>query len=285
MKFRLLLVLSIFSFMFLKAEDLRVQIDELSSDLSSYKIVDVRSADLFKEGHIKGALNLPIKFTYDNKAISGKITPPNKMQEILRNLGLDVKDQIVVYDDGTFFDSARLFWTLEVYGFKNVKLLNGGYDEWDTLDLPTSTKAITPKKSNYIASIDNKRLATKFATQIATRSTTQTIIDARGLQAYEGKVSSAKRYGHIPSAKHIPATHNIASKSGIAKLKSIEELEKTYKGVDKNKKVVLYCAIGRISSTNYFAMRELGYDVANYDASWKEWGNDFNLPINNPSAK
>ena len=43
-------------------------------------------------------------------------------------------------------------------------------------------------------------------------------------------------------------------------------------------------AIG-FATTNYFALRELGFDVAAYDASWREWGNDYNLPITNPSDK
>merc|ERR1711916_181347 len=123
----------------------------LSKDLSSYKIIDVRSAGLYKEGHIKGALNFPIQLTYDNLSENGKITPPNKMQELLRERGLDVNDAVVIYDEGTFFDSARLFWALEVYGFKNVQLLNGGYNEWDLLDLPTSDTLQKITRSNYIA--------------------------------------------------------------------------------------------------------------------------------------
>ncbi len=283
---KVFITLTIFlSVVFAHAESLRVSIEDFSKNLSMYKIVDVRDSGLFLQGHIKGAVNLPIALTYENKSQNGKIVEPNKMQSILRDLGLDINDNVVVYDNGSFFDAARLFWTLEVYGFKNVKLLNGGFDEWDSLDLPTSTTPIKTTKSNYIASINNKRLATKFATQIASKSPTQTVIDARGIDAYEGKVSSAQRFGHIPTAQHIPAAHNLATKSGKAKLKSIAELEETYKNVSKKQKVVLYCAVGRISSTNYFAMRELGYDVANYDASWKEWGNDFNLPIDNPSKK
>ena len=54
---------------------------------------------------------------------------------------------------------------------------------------------------------------------------------------------------------------------------------------DKNKKIISYCDIGKISSSNYFALRQLGYEVANYDASWKEWGNDLELPITNISKK
>jgi thiosulfate/3-mercaptopyruvate sulfurtransferase len=251
--------------------------EQLLKDINKVTILDVRDEVVFSKGHIKGAINFPINLTYEHKSINGKIIQPDKMQDILRQKGLDVSNNIVVYDNGSFFDASRLFWTLEVYGFKNVKLLNGGYDEWSTFEFPISKKAITPTPSNYIASINNKRLATKFTTQIATKNPKQTIIDARPYKAYVGKVSSAKRYGHIPKAIHIAAHDNIETK----RLKTKEELQKLYNGINKNEKVIIYCAIGRIASTNYFALRELGYEVANYDASWKEWGNDYNLPVIN----
>lgn len=162
---------------------------------------------------------------------------------------------------------------MEVYGFKNIKLLNSGYDSWSLEEYPKTTQV--PKI------IDSDRIATKFSTQIATKNPNQIIIDARPGKAYKGVVSSAKRYGHIPEALNIPASHNIDNSS----LKEISELQDVYKNIDKKKKIILYCAIGKISATNYFALRELGYNVSNYDASWKEWGNDFQLPIINPSKK
>lgn len=264
-------------------EDLRIEIEDLSKGMNDYRIIDVRDAESYKNGHIKNAFNLPINLTYEHKSINGKLTEPDKMQTIIRDLGLNTDDAVVIYDDGTFFDASRLFWALEVYGFKNVKLLDAGFDEWKDKSLPMSTEQPHPKPSDYIASVNNKRLATKFTTQIATKSPTQAIIDARDYDAYVGKKSSAKRYGHIPKAFNIPAQHNIQSDQSLPRIKSEESLKEVYKDVDKNKKIVIYCAIGRISSTNYFALRELGYDVANYDASWKEWGNDFDLPIVNPS--
>lgn len=285
MKLKLQLLLLLIGFISLNAEDLRLQINQLSKDISNYKIIDVRPETDYKEGHIKNALNFPVSLTYDDKSLNGKLIEPSKMQNILRKLGLDINDQVVIYDDGTFFDAARLFWGLEVYGFKHVKLLNSGFDEWYKSNLPISEETPQVKESSYIASVDNKRLATKFSTQIATKSPLITIMDARKYSAYIGEESNAKRFGHIPEAISKPAIHNISTVDNFSKLKDLKELEELYKDIDKNKKIISYCDIGKISSSNYFSLRELGYDVANYDASWKEWGNDSELPIVTISKK
>lgn len=266
------------------ADKLSVDLQDLSKIISSSKIVDARSSQLFLKGHLKGAVNLPASITYENKSINGKITTPNKMQKYIQDIGLNISDSILIYDDGNFFDASRVFWALEVYGFENVKLINAGFTELRNNKLEISKKPVKVKKSDYIASINNKRLATKFTTQIATRNNSQVIIDARPKDAYIGKESIAKRFGHIPKAINIPAGHNLKDNGNNAKLKNLDELKEVYKDLDKSKKIVIYCKIGRIASTNYFALRELGFDVANYDASWKEWGNDFTLPVTNLSG-
>lgn len=278
------LILLFFTPIFLSSETLRIEINELIKNKDTYKIIDVRSKNEFFNGHIDGALNFPVELTYANKNINGKVINPHKMQTLSRNLGIDIDDSIVVYDEGSFFDAARLFWTLEVYGFKNVKILNAGYSEWIERKLPTSKQLRDVKQSNYIALVNSKRISTKFTTQIATKSPKQVIIDARGYESYIGKKSSAKRFGHIPKALHVPAVHNLSESEQRRKLKNTNDLKDLYKDISKDKKIVIYCAVGRIASTNYFALRELGYNVSNYDASWKEWGNDFSLPIINKSG-
>ena len=263
----------------LEASSLRIEANELQNNLSQYKILDAREENIYSQSHIKHAINFPVSLTYENKIINGKLTDPLKMQKVIQKLGLNVKDALVIYDDGSFFNASRLFWALEVYGFSNVKLLNAGYKQWNTQKFSVSKEIPTLSKSSYIAIINNKRLATKFTTQIATKNPNHVIVDARGLDAYLGKESDAKRFGHIPKAISIPATHNINYNKELTELKGDKALKSLYKEINKNQKVIIYCAIGKIASTNYFAMRELGYDVSNYDASWREWGNDLKLPI------
>ncbi|MGB5867406.1 MAG: rhodanese-like domain-containing protein [Arcobacteraceae bacterium] len=282
---KLICVLFLSTTIAVNAKSLRIEPEQLVSNLENFKILDTRESALYKEGHIKGALNFPISLTYEHIKSNGKLTNPIKMQEKIRELGLDIDSNVVIYDDGNFFDASRLFWTLEVYGFTNVKLLNTGYDNWEFSNYAISTTAPIIMPSQYISQINSKRLATKFTTQIATKNPNQIIIDARDQQDYIGKKSSAKRFGHIPKALNVPGSHNLDKTNTVSKLKSVDKLKELYKDIDKSKKVVLYCAIGRVAASNYFALRELDYDVSNYDASWKEWGNDLALPIVNPSKE
>jgi len=260
---------------------LRIGIQQLHSQLNqpNLVIIDTRSKASYDQEHIPGALNFPEPLTYADKSLDGRIIQPGKMQQVARKLGLETNKSIIVYDNGGLIAAARVFWSLEVYGFNNVKILDQGFEGWLHHNLKTSQKPASPKPSNYIATINHNRIATKLKTQIATKIPQQTIIDARPYQAYIGKKSSAKRFGHIPSAFNIPANHNLQNNDNLKSLQPIDELKKLYSNIPKNHKVVLYCAIGRISTTNYLVLRELGYDVSNYDASWKEWANDFSLPI------
>jgi len=272
----LLLVTSVSS-----AKVLRVSPDWLNQNIEQQQLIilDTRPTKAYQAGHIKGALSFPDAMTYQQKSAGGRIVEPDIMQQRLRKLGISNDAQIVVYDAGKLIDAARVFWSLEVYGLKNVRLLSPGYDAWLKQGYPVSNEVPDVTQSNYVATVDHRRIASKFTTQLATMDNGQLIVDARFPNMYKGEKSTAKRNGHIPTAINIPVTTGIVKESGIAKLRSVDELKKVYAELPKDKKIVLYCEIGRGSSTNYLVLRELGYDVANYDASWREWGNDFNLPI------
>jgi len=265
--------------LFAQPQSLRISPETLKQQLNQFVVLDARSEELFNQGHIEGAINFPINSTYHNNKINGKISQPINIQKNFRLRGLAKDSKVIVYDDGALADAARLFWVLEVYGLTQVKVLDHGYDDWSNKNYPISLDKTIPKPSQYITTINHKRLASKFTTQIASHNSNQIIIDARSISDYIGKTSTAKRFGHIPTAINIPFSLHISKQDGINQLKSTAELRDLYSQIPKDKKVILYCSIGRISSTNYLALRELGHDVANYDASWNEWANDFNLPI------
>lgn len=272
-----LLILSQITF----SETFRISPEQLKEQLSKGQLIilDARSSEDYQAGHIDGAYSFPITLTYNNQKLNGKISHPEVTQKNFRLRGITKNSQVVVYDNGDLFDAARLFWILEVYGLQQVKVLDHGFDDWLNKAYPVSFKKHTASPSQYIATLNHKRLASKFTTQLATRNNNQLVIDARTTSDYSGKTSSAKRFGHIPTALSIPASHNISEDTKFASFKPLNQLTQIYSEIPKDKKIVIYCAIGRVSSANYLALRELGYDVSNYDASWNEWGNDYKLPI------
>ena len=279
--FRIIFAVALFlPLQIVNAESLRVTPEWLKSHLQDKNLVilDTRPLTDYEADHISGALSFPDALTYQQKTNGGKIVEPDVMQGLLRERGINNNNTIIVYDAGQIIDAARVFWALEVYGL-NVKILTSGYDYWIKNNYPISKTSPTVSPSKYVPKINHHRIASKFTTQLATKNSQQIVVDARGPDAYNGKKSSAKRFGHIPTAINIPVSRNIKKVNGIKTLRSLKELKEVYSELPKDNKIVLYCEIARISSTNYFSLRELGYNPSNYDASWREWGNDLSLPI------
>jgi thiosulfate/3-mercaptopyruvate sulfurtransferase len=277
-----LMILTIIWHASIDAASLRVDADWLSENLEkiSLTLLDTRPAEDFLAGHIPGAINFPDELTYQKKEQSGLIVQPDKIQRLLRERGIDAESFVVIYDAGSLIDAARVFWTLEVYGLQKVRILNGGFAGWKEKQRPISTTSAALQPSDYVVQVNHRRIASKFSTRLATLNPNQVVIDARSEEAYRGETSTAKRFGHIPSAINISVHENFIDQATDGKyLLPLNDLKKLYQGVPKDSEVILYCEIGRISTTNYLTLRELGYDAANYDASWREWGNDFSLPI------
>jgi len=279
--FFIVLAAVIFNAQIVQADILRVTPEWLKSHLKddNLVIIDSRPQSDYEIDHISGAVSIPDTLTYQQKSSGGRIVEADIMQDLLRKRGINYDKLIVIYDAGQLIDAARVFWTLETYGLSSVRVLSSGYDNWVRNNYPVTAEIPDVKPSDYVVSIDHRRIASKFSTQLAIANPKQITVDARGEESYKGLKSTARRFGHIPTAINIPIGLIIEERNGIKSLRGIDELMSVYSMLPHGSKIVTYCEIGRAYSAVYFALRELDYDVANYDASWREWGNDFNLPI------
>lgn len=244
-------------------------------------IIDLRSKEEYKAGHIKNAVNIPgLKSLFNEKFFMPKL---DKLKETFSNAGIDHKSLVLAYDNGEFIWAARFYWILETLGHTNVGLFKYGYSDWLESQIEVTDKTYIPKRKEFIIRVDNEKIQTKLSTLLSIGK--KSIIDGRKKSHYEGKESLAKRYGHIPTAKNYACTQNfqVTSKGNI--MKDWDVLKKVYKDVPKDKEIILYCDGGAEAALNYIVLQELGYKASVYDGSWVEWGNDTSVPIENPSKK
>ncbi len=245
-------------------------------------ILDIRDHDSYNLGHIKNAVNIPgLKNLFDKD--TWKMPKLDFLQELFSNAGIDKNSLVVIYDNGQFFWAARAYWILEVLGHHNVGLLKYAYGNYLTTHLPISKEPTKVTRKEFIPRVDSDEIETKLSTLLAINN--KTIIDGRKSASYSGKESIAKRYGHIPTAKNYACTNNFSVTQDGSRMKDFSELKKIYKDLPKDKEIILYCDGGAEAALNYIILNELGFKASVYDGSWKEWGNDDNVPVENPSKK
>lgn len=101
---------------------------DLASAIGTFHILDVRSAEDFTQGHVPGALSLPISEISDNR---------------LKSLGLEAASQIVLYGvSESSPKKAKLL--LDILGYSQIRILAGGYTHW-VEDGQTIVKGAPPR--------------------------------------------------------------------------------------------------------------------------------------------
>ena len=248
--------------------------------------VDVDTA-AYNESHIPGAIGWNWQ-TQLSDPVRRDIISKADLEQLLSKSGIGNDSTIVLYGDNNNWFAAWAFWQLKIYGYKDVRIMNGGRKKWLAENRELTKEVSAPKQTTYKAmSFDETLRAFLRQVQDASKSPTTALVDVRSPDEFTGKILSppglpetCQRGGHIPSAKNIP-WGKACNEDGT--FKSFEELKSLYSsnGVTPDKNVVAYCRIGERSSHTWFVLKYLlGYpNVSNYDGSWTEWGNLVAAPV------
>jgi thiosulfate/3-mercaptopyruvate sulfurtransferase len=248
---------------------------------ATVRILDVRPADEYQEGHIPGAINLIVGQLDQKVGEVQDVAPVEKIAKIFSNLGIGNEHKVIIYDDGHTLTAGRVFWVLDYYSHPAVAILNGGFPKWVAENRPVTKQASKLEPARFTAQADPSKRADAAYVQANLGKSSVALCDVRTPNEYMGKEVRAKRSGAIPGAKNVEWTNNVTS-GDTPQMKFAAELQKLYTeaGITPDKEVVTYCQSGTRSAQAYFTLRLLGYtNVRNYDGSWQEWGNDESLPL------
>ncbi len=272
------------------ASDVLVTTQWVADNLNSPKIklieVDVDTT-AYDEGHAPGAVGFNWTSQLQDQ-VRRDILTKEGLEALLSGAGVSNDDTVVLYGDNNNWFAAYAFWLLEMYGHKDIRLMDGGRKKWIDENRPTTKDAPSPAKSSYKAQAAKAELRAK-RDQVLTAlgNPKNAMVDVRSPAEYKGEImappglpETAQRMGHIPGAQNVPWAQAVAEDGTFKPAAALEALYAP-KGVTKDKEVIAYCRIGERSSHTWFALKHLlGYpNVRNYDGSWTEYGSLIDVPI------
>lgn len=248
--------------------------------------VDYDPTANYELGHVPGSVLIDWKADI-NDPVTRNIVTKQACESLLQKVGVNDDTTLVLYGDFNNWFAAFAFWVFKYYGYKDVRLMNGGRKKWLEEDKPVTKDIPSHAKGNFKASEPDSSIRV-FLKYVRDTLGSKILVDVRGPKEFTGEILAppeyptehAQRGGHIPGAVNIPWGQAV-NEDGT--FKSADELQKLYqsKGVAADKEVISYCRIGERSSHTWFVLKYLlGYpNVKNYDGSWTEWGNMIDNPI------
>ncbi len=236
----------------------------------------------YQVSHIKNSAYLDLQKDLSDNSSKFRFTLPDyyTLAKNFSNLGIGDSFHIVLYSRNGLQWATRIWWMLYVLGFKNLSILDGGFNEWKKNNFPTESKINKFEKSEFKIEIDDTTFVDKKRVLGSMNKKNCVILNSLTEDIHNGENPRYGRPGRIPGSLNIPFHELTNLEKGCFNTPSecLEVFNK--KGITNNSCVLNYCGGGIAASLDAFVLFQLGYnDIEIYDNSMSEWATDENLPI------
>jgi thiosulfate/3-mercaptopyruvate sulfurtransferase len=269
------------------AEDLAAALgrDDLIVVDARFGLNDTEAGEAaYRQAHVPGAryAHLDRDLSDHRKSGGGRHPWPeaDDFTAVLGRWGITPQHQVVVYDNGDgALAAARLWFLLRVLGHQRVAVLDGGWQRWTALGLPSDDLVPTPTATRYEASYDARRVLDAQDVRSLLDSG-GLLIDARAGERFRGEVEPLDRVaGHVPGARNRPYANNLAD----GRFKSSETLAGEFAPLLAGyapAQTAVMCGSGVTACHHLLAMAHAGFDgAALYTGSWSGWIEDPQRPV------
>lgn len=242
-------------------------------------LVDAQKKSLYQKGHIKGSVNISREDIVVKEPVVNLLATKEQIEKVLGNTGITNDSTVIIYDNNNNMDSARLWWTMKVYGHENIMVVSGGLKSLINAGAEKTTEIPNISPSKYVAKEkDTSMIASieEVIGQVNDPNENIVLLDTRSKEEYD--------LGTIPSSILVDYTDN-NYKDGT--YKSVQDIRIMYleKGIKPEKTIIMYCKTSIRGAQTYLALYNAGYrNLKLFDGAWVQWTSDKSLPVQIPSG-
>jgi thiosulfate/3-mercaptopyruvate sulfurtransferase len=265
-----------------------VDINWLEKNINKVKIIDCSwhmpqaKRDGFEEytkEHIPNAIFFDLdKNSKTDTDLPHMLTDSNSWEKSMCNMGIENKDEIVVYDNSDVISSCRCWYNLIYFGHdpKLVHVLDGGLKKWKKENKTTNNNKVITETTVYSCKENTELVKNKKQIDENIDKNDFNVVDARSKERFEGKVAEPRkglRSGSIKNSFCLPFGELINDDHTFVSKDKISEKFKSF-DFDHSKNMVFSCGSGVTASVLALAYSLINdkYMPTIYDGSWSEYG-------------
>ena len=247
------------------------------------KPYDVKSClPNYEKVHIPTAAYLDLqKDLSDNTSSYGMTLPELELlAQSFKKLGVGSPHHIVLYSSNGMQWATRIWAMLAAVGYRSVRVLDGGLDEWRRLGFATESGINQFEPAEFDTQIDTGFFIEKESVLSALGRKDCVLLNSLTTDIFKGESKRYGRPGRIPGSINIPFNALLDASGGP--LKSPGEIVSILSdaGIKSNNRIINYCGGGIAATLTAFVLYQLGFDhLEIYDNSMSEWAMDTTLPI------
>ncbi|GAA4159172.1 sulfurtransferase [Gryllotalpicola daejeonensis] len=233
-------------------------------------------------GHIPGAVFADLFEDFSDPEGEYAFSRPSAkyFERAAQAHGVDNDTAVVVYDTGTGYWAARLWWLFHSFGLE-ARVLDGGLVKWKAEGRPIATGDVRPRRAGEFSAYEHSDAwAEKDDVEaVLAGQSDDVLLCALSTSEFEGESAGKPRAGHIPGSVSAPATRLIdpATNTYLPPERLRDVLGEA---ATSPRPVIAYCQAGIASSGAALALTLLGHDeVRVYDGSLNEWVADPTAPL------
>jgi thiosulfate/3-mercaptopyruvate sulfurtransferase len=246
-------------------------------------LVDICRDEIYQQQHLPGAVHIsPSELISGVQPSVGKLPTLAHLEALFARIGYTPDKHIVVYDDEGGGWAGRFIWTLDVIGHQGASYLNGGLVNWASEQRPMTSQASEVAPTEVSLTINPKLIAEKEEVLASLNDSNSRIWDARSAEEYAGTRVASARSGHIPGAVNLDWLELMDREAGLKLPENLSEIVSA-RGFTKEQSIITHCQTHHRSGLTYLVGKHLGFNIKAYHGSWSEWGNDPDVPIENPN--